>query len=85
MNDIEIGTDFDDVQYLMDLPEKIRNLDKTMTFVREKYVDNLKMIEEIADKLDEMGKDLLDAGVPGYGHSIRSEAKKLRDIIGVIH
>lgn len=72
----------EDIAYIIDLTDKMRKLERTAEFIKEKFLDNLDQLKAIADKLDRMGDDLIEAGVPGYGLSLKNEAKKLRVITG---
>ena len=42
--------------------------------------ERIQRIREIADKMEEMGKDLINSGVQ-YGFSIRQQAVNLRKVI----
>ena len=65
-----------------DLYAQMRKLELMGEFIKERFQDNLDQLKAIADNLERMGNDLLDAGVPGYGLGLKNEAKKLRAFLG---
>lgn len=42
--------------------------------------ERIQKLREIADKMERMGMDLINSGVP-YGFSIRQQAERIREVI----
>ena len=81
---MEYSNENEEIQYLVDLPDKIRRLDRNISWLTKMMKERMKAILEVADKLDRMGDDLIMAGVQGYGLSLKSQAQAIRNIVGVI-
>ena len=81
---MQYSNETEEIQYLVDLPDKLRRLDRNISQLTKMLKERMKAILEVADKLDRMGDDLMMAGVSGYGLSLKGQAKAIRNIVGVI-
>lgn len=81
---MKYSNETEEIQYLVDLPDKIRRLDRNIEQITKILKERMKAILQVADKLDRMGDDLIVAGVQGYGLSLKSQAQAIRNIVGVI-
>lgn len=81
---MQYSNETEEIQYLVDLPDKLRRLDRNISQLTKMLKERMKAILEVADKLDSMSDDLMMAGISGYGLSLKSHAKAIRNIVGVI-